>query len=242
MTSIELKELVKSHFNLVEAEVTTTEIEETFSEETVEETVEESFGRIADENSAFEIEFPGDELAVGDKVTVVTTDGQTMDAPDGEHKLAGGVVIVTKDSVVESIENAVAETSEETLEEEDAELISEEMDARTDAEEEGYKDGLKDAVEDIKEAIAEVAKEDMAEEPVIDAEAIIAEIAEAMKAEMGKLKEKMDAMEEKMAKFEMEPAAEPTIVSNKGAKKFSSVEAKNSKDMELMLKMIKNKK
>ena len=63
-----------------------------------------------------------------------------------------------------------------------------------------------------------------------------------MKAEMGKLKEKMDAMEEKMAKFEMEPAAEPTIVSNKGTKKFSSMASKNSKDMEMMLKMIKNKK
>jgi len=247
MTSNELRELVKSHFNLVDAEVATTEIEETFSEETVEETVEESFGEIADENSAFVLRFPGEELAVGDKVTVVTTDDQEMDAPDGEHKLAGGITIVTKDSVVESIEGAVEETSEETLEEEDAELIDEEMssedfDARTDAEEEGYKDGMKDAVEDIKEAIAEVVAEDMETAEPVSAEEIIKEISEAVSAEMGKLKEKMEALEDKVAKFEMEPAAEPTIVSNKSAKKFSNVSAKNSKDMELMLKMIKNKK
>ena len=47
MTSNELRELVKSHFNLVEAdaEVNVTEIEETFSEETTEEVVEESWAR-----------------------------------------------------------------------------------------------------------------------------------------------------------------------------------------------------
>ena len=137
MTSNELRELVKSHFNLVDAEVNVTEIEETFSEE--------SFGEIADENKAFTLRFPGDELEVGDKVTVVTTEGQEMDAPDGEHRLADGIVIVTKDSVVESIEKSEAETTEETLEEEEAEIVEEEMskeefDARTDAEEEGYKD------------------------------------------------------------------------------------------------------
>lgn len=227
MTSNELRELVKSHFNLVDAEVNATEIEETFTEE--------SFGEIADENSAFVLRFPGEELAVGDKVTVVTTDGQEMDAPDGEHKLAGGVLIVTKDSVVESIEKPVAETSEEveeapemeeSTEEEDAELVSEEM-----------------AEEVAEEVVEEEMEEEAVEaEPTVDAKAIIEAIAEEVTAEMGKLKEKMEAMEAKMAKFEMEPAAEPTIVSNKGAKKFSAVEAKNSKDMELMLKMIKNKK
>ena len=99
MTSSELKELVKSHFSLVEADATNEtineEITENFSEETVpEEVVEEVaevFGEIADENSAFVLKFPGDELEVGDKVVVVTTEGQEMDAPDGEHKLAGGI-------------------------------------------------------------------------------------------------------------------------------------------------------
>jgi hypothetical protein len=250
MTSNELRELVKSHFNLVEAdaEVNVTEIEETFSEETTEEVVEESFGEIADENKAFVLSFPGDELEVGDKVSVTTTEGQgPMDAPDGEHRLTGGVVIVTKDSVVESIEKSVAETSEEALEEEGDKIVEEEMseefDARTDAEEEGYKDGMEDAIEDIKEAIADVVAEDMETAEPVSAEEIIKEISDAISSEMGKLKQKMEALEEKVAKFEMEPAAEKTIVSpGKMASKFSAAEAKNSKDMELMLRMIKNKK
>ena len=216
MTSNELRELVKSHFNLVEAsaEVTATEIEETFSEETTE-VVEESFGEIADENKAFTLRFPGDELEVGDKVTVVTTEGQEMAAPDGEHRLADGIVIVTKDSVVESIEKAVAETTEETLEEEAAEIVSEEM--------------AEEKEEEMMEPAAKV-------EEIV--EAIVSEIAE----EMGKLKTKMEALEEKVAKFEMEPAAEPTIVSTGKKVGFNAAKSKNSKDMDLMLRMIKNKK
>lgn len=247
MTSNELRELVKSHFNLVDAEVTTTEIEETFSEETVEETVEESFGEIADENSAFVLRFPGEELAVGDKVTVVTTDGQEMDAPDGEHKLAGGVEIVTKDSVVESIEKPVAETSEEveeapaaeTTEEEDAELIEEEM-----AEEGAEEVAEEEMEEEAEEEIAEEAMEEEAE-PTVDAEAIIKAIADEITAEMGKLKEKMEALEEKVVAVESAPAAEPTRMSSEkksAFSKFDVAQAKNSKDMELALRMIKNKK
>lgn len=228
MTSNELRELVKSHFNLVDAEVNVTEIEETFSKETTEEVVEESFGEIADENKAFTLRFPGDELEVGDKVTVVTTEGQEMDAPDGEHRLADGMVIVTKDSVVESIEKSEAETTEETLEEEAAEIVSEEM--------------TEEFAEEKVEEEMEEEKEEMME-PAVDAKAIIEAIAEEVAEEMGKLKEKMEALEEKMAKFEMEPAAEKTIVSpGKMASKFSAEKAKNSKDMELMLRMIKNKK
>mgnify|MGYP006908288078 CR=1 FL=1 len=233
MTSNELRELVKSHFNLVEAdaEVNVTEIEETFSEETTEEVVEESFGEIADENKAFTLRFPGDELEVGDKVTVVTTEGQEMAAPDGEHRLADGVVIVTKDSVVESIEKSVAETTEETLEEEAAEIVEEEM-----------AEVNEEVVEEIIEEVKEAVSEDMMEEPAVDAKAIIEAIAEEVTAEMGKLKEKMEALEEKMAKFEMEPAADKTIVSTGKKVGFNANKAKNSKDMDLMLRMIKNKK
>jgi hypothetical protein len=160
MTSLELKELVKSHFSLVEADATNEIVNEestqTFSEETVTEEVAETFGEIADENSAFVLKFPGDELEVGDKVEVETTEGQKMDAPDGEHKLAGGITIVTKDSVVESISKVEAGEEEKDV---DTEMKSEDFDARTDAEEEGYKDGMKDAIEDIKEAVAEIASE-----------------------------------------------------------------------------------
>ena len=56
MSSSELKELVKSHFSLVEkAEVTT-----------------ENFGEAKDANGAFSIKYPGGPIQAGDIVTIVT--------------------------------------------------------------------------------------------------------------------------------------------------------------------------
>ena len=154
MTSNELKELVKSHFSLVEADATEETINENFTEESTEEVVEEVaevFGEIADENSAFVLKFPGDELEVGDKVVVVTTEGQEMDAPDGEHKLVGGVTIVTKDSIVESISKEVEASAKFEEDEEDKE---EEMMEEKDAEEV--------SIEAIVEAIVSEVKDEMA--------------------------------------------------------------------------------
>ena len=251
MTSLELKELVKSHFSLVEADATNEIVNEestqTFSEETVTEEVAETFGEIADENSAFVLKFPGDELEVGDKVEVETTEGQKMDAPDGEHKLAGGITIVTKDSVVESISKVEAGEEEKDV---DTEMKSEDFDARTDAEEEGYKDGMKDAIEDIKEAVAEVAKEDMMEEePKVGAEAIVKEIVEAISEEMGKMKEKMAAMESKVNALENAPAIESVAVKSEmssyrpksNIQSFSEESAANADRIKLAIQQLKNK-
>ena len=258
MTSNELKELVKTHFSLVEAdateEIVNEEITETFSEESTEE-VAEVFGEIADENSAFVLKFPGDELEVGDKVIVVTTEGQEMPAPDGEHKLAGGITIVTKDSIVESISKVEAGEEEKDV---DTEMAKEGFDARTDAEEEGYKDGMEDAVEDIKEAIAEVVEKDkLAEhdeeekkEDMMDAEAVVKEIVEAISEEMGKMKEKMAYLEDKVAKFEEMPAAEPVKVQPEASVKpgenriqsFSVESAANADRIKLAIQQFKNLK
>jgi len=239
MTSNELKELVKSHFSLVEADATNEIVNEestqTFSEETVTEEVAETFGEIADENSAFVLKFPGDELEVGDKVEVETTEGQKMDAPDGEHKLAGGITIVTKDSVVESISKVEAGEEEKDV---DTEMKSEDFDARTDAEEEGYLDGLKDAKEDM-----------MEEEPKVGAEAIVKEIVEAISEEMGKMKEKMAAMESKVNALENAPAVESVAVKSEmssyrpksNIQSFSVESAANADRIKLAIRQLKNK-
>ena len=239
MTSNELKELVKSHFSLVEADATNEIVNEestqTFSEETVTEEVAETFGEIADENSAFVLKFPGDELEVGDKVEVETTEGQKMDAPDGEHKLAGGITIVTKDSVVESISKVEAGEEEKDV---DTEMKSEDFDARTDAEEEGYLDGLKDAKEDM-----------MEEEPKVGAEAIVKEIVEAISEEMGKMKEKMAAMESKVNALENAPAVESVAVKSEmssyrpksNIQSFSVESAANADRIKLAIQQLKNK-
>lgn len=215
MNSQELKELVKSHFNLVEAEVSTPEMEVT----------EETFGRIADENGAFEIVFPGDSMQIGDKVSVETTDGQTMAAPDGEHRLADGTRIVTEDSVIKEIYGA------------DDEKALSEVEMATEEE-------VEDVIEAIEEAVAE---EEMEMEPEVSVEEIVAEIADALKEEMGKIKEKMAELEERVAGIADAPAAESTKMASTPAPKakfaaFNVEEAANASRIKLALDLIKNKK
>ena len=223
MNSAQLRELVKSHFSLVEAE-------ETIVEETL---VEETFGRIADEDKSFEIEFPGDSLQVGDKVTVVTPDDQKLDAPDGEHKLIDGTRIITKDSVVTEIFSADGDEalSEEKMAEESK---TESFDARTDAEEEGYLDGIKDEKADEKEAM-------------MDVKDIVEAIVSEVKDEMAKMKTKMAELETTVAKVMDVPAAEATQMSSKPASKakFSSFNvetANNAARIKAVTAQIKNKK
>ena len=222
MTSAQLRELVKSHFSLVEAE-------ETIVEETL---VEETFGRIADEDKSFEIEFPGDSLQVGDKVTVVTPDDQKLDAPDGEHKLIDGTRIITKDSVVTEIFSADGDEalSEEKMAEESK---TESFDARTDAEEEGYLDGIKDEKADEKEAM-------------MDVKDIVEAIVSEVKDEMAKMKQKMAELETTVAKVMDVPAAEATQMSSKPAPKakfntFNVETANNAARIKATMAQIKNK-
>lgn len=227
MTSMELKSLVKEYFNLTEAETTveevateefaaeetvSNEITEEFSEEVAEEATAEVFGEIADINKAFTIKYPGTSMQVGDKVTVVTAEGQEMDAPDGTHELEDGTKIVTKDSVIEKIESADGEkvlAAEEEVEEE------------------------------MEEVVVEV-------EPETSIEDVVKEIAEAVSEQMKSMEEKMASLEEKVKMMEETPAAEPTITSTgKEVKKFSKFDtskAKNSKDIELALRLINKKK
>ena len=205
MTNLELKELVKAHFSLVEKTELTTE----------------SFGELEDINSAFTIKFPGDSIQVGDKVTVVTAEGQEMDAPDGTHEMKDGTKIVTKNSVVEEIMSADGEK----------ELSAEKM-------------------ADVEEVIEEVV-ESMEEEatPVVEVsvEEIIAEIADALKEEMAAMKTKMSELETKMEELLDAPAAEATILTptEQSKAKFSmfNVEgAANAARIKAAMAMIKNKK
>jgi len=216
MTSMELKSLVKEYFNLTEAEVTVEEVatEEFATEETVsEEITEETFGEIKDINGAFTIKYPGDSMQIGDKVTVVTAEGQEMDAPDGTHELEDGTKIVTKDSVIEKIESADGEKV----------LAAEEEEEK----------------EEMEEVVVEV-------EPETSIEDVVKEIAEAVQEQMKSMEEKMASLEEKVKMMEETPAAEPTITSTgKEVSKFSKFDtskAKNSKDIELALKLINKRK
>lgn len=103
MDKNKLKEVVKQYFNLVEYPATV-------------ETSKETFGEVKDINGAFTIVFEGDLLEVGKLVEVKTTEGQVMPAPDGTHELEDGRKIVTENSVVTAIHEAMsAETFQEEV-------------------------------------------------------------------------------------------------------------------------------
>ena len=210
-----IKELVKKHFNLVEV-------------------TEQSFGTIMTADGELELSYEGSELAQGLAIFVVTNDGNVA-APDGEHALEGGVTIVTKDGLIESINE-----TEETLEEE---VISEDLAEHEDEEESLEEHDEEEKMEEPVEAIAEAVTEEVAEE-VSDAveaaidEEVVAAVAEAVKEvveEMTKdMEERMKSLEDKYASFSSAPASEKTIASS-FSKKGKEDNYKNSSEIERLI-------
>lgn len=210
-----IKELVKKHFNLVEA-------------------TEQSFGEIKTADGELTLSYEGDELAQGLAIFVVTADGNVA-APDGEHMLEGGITIVTKDGLIEAIKE-----TEETLEEE---VISEDLAEHEDEEESLEEHDEEEKMEEPVEAIAEAVTEEVAEE-VSDAveaaidEEVVAAVAEAVKEvveEMTKdMEERMKSLEDKYASFSSAPASEKTIASS-FSKKGKEDNYKNSSEIERLI-------
>ena len=213
MTNSELKELVKKHFSLVEAPA--------------EEVIEETFGEIKDINKAFTLKFPGDTLEVGDKVTVVTSEGQEMDAPNGTHELENGTKIVTEDSVVKEI-TAASETALQEEEDEKKEEMAE----------------VKEEVEGVEKMEEEEEKEEMMMLNLEDiVEAVVSGVKEGMEEEMKKMKDKMTEFEKKMEKMSAAPAAKKTLPTptNEKVEAFKSYVPNNADKIELMRSAMKNK-
>ena len=187
MNSNELKELVKAHFSLVEA--TTEEV-----------VAEETFGELKDINGAFTLRFPGDSLQVGDKVEVITAEGQTLDAPDGEHELEDGTKIKTEGSMVTEIMSADGEEAMAEVETEVEGVTKEDV-------------AVEDATEEAMEDEAEV------EMPV---EAVVEAIVEAVKDEVEAMKKEMAMLKDKVEKMSAEPAAEKSMPASFSAKTKST--------------------
>lgn len=177
-----LLELVKKHFNLVEAPVETTPSE---------------FGEIKTADGELTLTYEGEEIAVGTPIFVKTDEGD-IPAPDGKHYLAGGLEIVTVNGAVSEVGETAEELSKETetdsiatdeveLSEETASPIQEEL------AEHGEKDDMEDYPkrEEIAETIAE----------------ILVPMMEEMKKDIEEMKSKFSAMDEKVEKFGAEPAA-----------------------------------
>lgn len=178
-----LKELVKKHFNLVEAPA---EVEET-KVEMNEEVVEQNFGEIKTADGELTLTYEGDEFTVGTEIFVVTADGN-VPAPDGEHELEGGIKIETEGGAITSIEREDEELPEIADETTAGMYPKEEM---AEEEETEMEEGVE---ESIVSAIAEV----------------IAPMIEEMKKDIEEMKAKFTETEKKVETFGLQPAAERT--------------------------------
>lgn len=201
MKKEELKELVKKHFNLMDAEVETKEevVEEQLSEQ-VEETAtvetestnseevasEESFGEIKTADGELTIVYDGEEIAVGIPVFVKTEDGN-IPAPDGEHALEGGVIIETEGGSITEIKEAELE--------EDEEVAAEEHEDKVEAEDD--KEEMSEEVNETEEVIKAIS------------ELVNGEFA-SLKKEIEDIKAKFENINGKVEKFSLQPAAERT--------------------------------
>jgi hypothetical protein len=183
-----LKELVKKHFNLVEAPA---EVEET-KVEMNEEVVAQIFGEIKTADGELTLTYEGEEFTVGTEIFVVTTDGN-VPAPDGEHMLEGGIKIETEGGVITSIER----------EEEDLPEIADETTAGEYPKEE--------MAEEEEVVVEETVMEVGVEEAIVSAIAeVIAPMIDEMKKEIEEMKAKFTATEKKVETFGLQPAAERT--------------------------------
>jgi hypothetical protein len=212
-----IKELVKRHFNLVEA------------------TAEEAFAMIKSADGELELTYEGESLAEGLEIFVITADGNVA-APDGEHSLEGGITIITKDGKIESIMETPAEAKEEAAEEEEE---MEEKDVEESLEEDA-EEALEDEDEEMEDEVAEELEEEV--EEVLEDEVIIA-VVEAVRdavEEMTKeMRERMDELEGKYASFSSAPASEKTIASSV-SKKSKKESYKNQSRIDEIIARKKN--
>ena len=230
MNKERLKELVKAHFNLVDSVPS-----------------KETFGEIFDENKAFKIVFPGDTLKVGDEVKVVTAEGQESLAPDGEHSLEDGTTIKTEGSSVVEIISPEGKKEEEMAAEDGLGAVEDKANKAVEAafaadpaisQVEGTtpQNATTETNPDVEAKItteAEVQAEEMMKKVKMAIDEEIASAVAGIKEEMGKMKEKLEALA-------AAPAKEKVTMGAK-TEKFST-DSLQSKQMKVMAELIKNKK
>ena len=216
-----MKELVKKHFNLVDAPA------------------KESFGEIMTADGQLTLAYEGEELAQGLAIFVVTEDGN-VPAPDGEHALEGGITIVTADGKIEAIK--------ETPAEEEAPAEGEEVAAEEVSEEEAEMEVAESPAEAVAEVVADEVADEVADvvEEAISEEVVVAvaeAVSEAVGEMMKKYEERMAALEGKFESFASAPAAEKTIARKSSTREFKSdVAAPKNQAMVEKFIALKNKK
>ena len=235
-----LKELVKKHFNLVEAPVEETKVE--MSEEAV---AEQIFGEIKTADGELTLTYEGDEFTVGTEIFIVTEDGN-VPAPDGDHQLEGGVVIKTEGGAIVEITKPEEETPEIADETTAGEYPKEEMSEETT--EEAFEETIEEEETLEEEIEEEIEMEDSIEEAIVEAIAeVVAPMIEEMKKDIEEMKAQFSETEKKVEKFGLQPAAERTkaeIKSRNAVKNtvdYNPLDANKKAQFERLLK-IRNKK
>ena len=234
MTKNELKELVKQHFSLVDANV------EKFDKAEL-----EDGSKVSNEEAG--------KFAVGQTLFIEDKDGNMVKAPEGEHVSSSGIqFILDKDSKITGLKypDAKGEGDADLAVEDKDDVVIEKkgdkadegaFDARTDAEEEGYLDGIKDEKADIEgEGLSEIKLEDVVELIGEVVEAKVEEMKEEIKVKMAVIEDEMKSMKDKMTAFSNEPAAEKTIPNVKFAKVDSNTKA-DKRYNRMLAKMSKSK-
>lgn len=210
MNANKLKELVKSYFNLEE--------------------VKETFGELKDINGAFTLLFEGEELSLGSKVKVRTTEGQELDAPDGYHELEGGITIKTEGGVVVELEKETEMVEQQTPPALEGTNITNvnpnEVPTKVETIEPvngKFADG-----EEVKDTLGfpELAKA----------------IAEIIKGEMEFVKKEMADVKAKVEKMSAEPAVEKTLPKKTFSIDTKSADVVDPKRYAMMKEIMKTKK
>ena len=228
MNKEKLRELVKAHFNLVDMPA------------------KETFGEIFDENKAFKIVFPGDELKVGDEVKVVTEEGQESLAPDGFHRLIDGTVIKTEGSSVVSIEKPDGTREEEMSEEDGLGILEDEANEAVEAAFAGPDNAISE-VEGTTPQNAVTETDIPATELEAGPDTTVADEEFKKKVEMmiderlKDLKEEMAKMKDKFEEFAKAPATSKTMAATSKTKMEAFSTATNDKQAKIMRELIKNK-
>ena len=181
MNKAELKELVKAHFNLVES---------------IEETTTENFSSAELEDGTKVTNDMDGDFAEGQKLMVITEEGEKVSAPEGEHITKSGIqLIVDAEGVITGVKYPDAEG-------EGSADLAEEMPEKEEMAEEVVEEVIEEEMEDEMPKMEEILE--VVGEVVTEAISEIKDEVEMMKAEMGMIKEKMSA-------FASEPAVEKTL-------------------------------
>lgn len=186
------------------------------------------------------LEVDGDTLAVGAMVKVKNADGTYADAPDGEHTLADGTVIVTSAGAITEVRPAEIEVEIEDKKEE--EKMSEEKPAETEMAKYAWDECIADQIarygdEEIAAKVCGAIKAGGVEmRAFVDARAEIVDL----QIEKNNLKKELDAVKAEFTAFKNIQSqmfavvneianieSEPVIEQKKNV--FSKVEDKNEK-------------